>query len=150
MRRYLLDTGILVHYIRKSALYQQIEVEEGLSKDDCIPIISVITQAEILSFAIQHKWGQQKLQALQQLLSKLIILDINSGDTNLLQAYAEIDAYSKDKLPDNPLGTSAIKIGKNDVWIAATAKVANATLLTIDGSEFKSTSNNNHDQLGKI
>ncbi len=69
----------------------------------------------------------------QSLLTKIIIIDINSSDTDLLHAYSQIDAYSKGKLPGNPLGTSAINIGKNDLWIAATAIVANATLLTIDG-----------------
>ncbi|MCY7311131.1 MAG: hypothetical protein LH619_10160, partial [Chitinophagaceae bacterium] len=45
--------------------------------------------------------------------------------------YAEIDAYSKNKLPNKPQGKS-IKTGKNDLWIAATANVAGATLLTTD------------------
>jgi tRNA(fMet)-specific endonuclease VapC len=132
MRRYLLDTGILVHYIRQSNLYQQIETNENLSAVDSMPIISVATQAEIISFGIQHNWQQKKLQALQVLFTKIIIVDINSADADLLNAYAEIDAYSKGKLPNNPIVGSSIKMGKNDLWIAATAKVANAKLLTID------------------
>ncbi len=133
MRRYVLDTGILVHYARQSQLYIQIETNEGLSQPDCMPLISVASQAEIFSFAIQKNWAQSRIQSIQNLLNKIIIIDINSIDTDLIMAYAEMDAYSKGKLPGNPLGTSAIKIGKNDLWIAATAKVANATLLTIDG-----------------
>lgn len=132
MRRYLLDTGILIHYARKSMLYQQIEDAENLTHQDCLPIISVVTYGEILSFATQNNWGQAKTQAIQTLLSKLVIIDINSVDQNLLQAYSDIDAYSKNKLPGNSLGTS-VTMGKNDIWIAATAKVANATLLTVDG-----------------
>ena len=65
MRRYLLDTGILVHYARQSKLYQEIEANENLSAPDCMPIISVATQAEIISFGIQHNWGVKKLQAIQ-------------------------------------------------------------------------------------
>ncbi len=133
MRRYLLDTGILVHYARQSSLYKQIEAEEKLTDPDCMPLISVVSQAEILSFAIQRSWGTKKIQLIQSLLSKVMIIDINSGDANLIQAYAEIDAFSKGKLPGKPLGTSAISIGKNDLWIAATAKVTDAILLTIDG-----------------
>lgn len=133
MRRYLLDTGILVHYARQSPLYQLIETNEGLSKPDCIPMISVVTQAEIFSFAIQKIWGAKKIEHIQNLLTKIIIIDINSGDTSLIKAYAEIDTYSKGKLTGNPISSSAIKMGKNDLWIASTAKVANATLLTIDG-----------------
>jgi len=132
MRKYLLDTGILVHYARRSSLFQSIEDEQELTKQDCIPFISVVTLGEILSFGIQHNWGQTKIQSIKSWLSKLVILDINSNDSRLLDAYAEIDSYSKNKLPSNPLGSS-ITMGKNDLWIAATAKVANATLLTIDG-----------------
>jgi tRNA(fMet)-specific endonuclease VapC len=132
MRRYLLDTGVLVHYARRSSLYQNIEDEQGLTKQDCIPFISVVTMGEIISFGIQQNWGETKIQAIKTLLSKLIILDINSSDTQLIDAYAEIDSYSKNKLPNSILGHS-ITMGKNDLWIAATAKVAHATLITIDG-----------------
>src|SRR5579863_3628661 len=132
MRRYLLDTGILVHYARQSQLYREIEENENLSASDCLPMISIVAYGEILSFGMQNSWGSKKLLSISNLLSKLIIIDINSGDLDLLRAYAEIDAFSKNKLPDHPLGTSAITMGKNDLWIAATAKVANATLVTVD------------------
>lgn len=133
MRRYILDTGILVHYARQSPLYKKIEAEEKLTEPDCMPLISVVSHAEILSFAIQRSWGTKKIQLIQSLLSKLIVIDINSGDANLLGAYADIDAFSKGKLFEKPVGTSAITMGKNDLWIAATAKVTDSILLTIDG-----------------
>jgi len=87
---------------------------------------------EILSFGTQHNWGLAKFQSLRNLFSKLVVLDINSNDNKLLETYAEIDSYSKNKLPADKLGHS-ITMGKNDLWIAATSKVANAKLLTIDG-----------------
>jgi predicted nucleic acid-binding protein len=132
MRRYLLDTGILVHYIRRSPLYQTVEKNEKLTEQDCVPFISVVTMGEILSLAKQLNWGQDKLQLLKSLFSKLIVLDINSNDIKLLETYAEIDSYSKNKIPGNQLGRS-FTMGKNDLWIASTAKVADAILLTIDG-----------------
>jgi predicted nucleic acid-binding protein len=133
MRRYLLDTGILVHCARESELYKQIEKIEKLGADDCSPMISVASFGEILSFANQHKWGANKKQIIQKLVNKIIVIDINSGDNSLIDAYATIDAFSKGKLAGHSLGRSAINMGKNDLWIAATAKVANAKLLTIDG-----------------
>jgi tRNA(fMet)-specific endonuclease VapC len=131
MRRYLLDTNILVHYARKSPLYLNIEENENFSADDCLIMISIVTYAEILSFSMQRNWGSEKLKKIEHLLSRLIIIDINNADEILIKKYAEIDAYSKNKLPDTPLGKS-IKMGKNDLWIAATANVANAILLTTD------------------
>ena len=71
------------------------------------------------------------MKRIEQMLSILIIIDINNADEKLLKTYAEIDAYSKNKLRAKLLGKS-IKMGKNDLWIAATALVANATLLTTD------------------
>ena len=60
----------------------------------------------------------------------MVTVGINSQD--IIKKYAEIDAFSQGKLINNPLGMSARNMGKNDLWIAATASVANATLLTTD------------------
>ena len=76
--RYILDTNILLHYLRESDL------------------------------------------------SLLIDQQYNPLD------YAEIDAFSQGKLKDRPLSISARNMGKNDLWIAATASILNATLLTTD------------------
>ncbi|PSL45332.1 tRNA(fMet)-specific endonuclease VapC [Chitinophaga niastensis] len=114
-------------------MYKKIEANEKLTEQDCLPIISVVSYGEILSFAQQHNWGGKKKQEVQKFITKIIVIDINSSDASLLDAYATIDAYSKGNLPENPLAGSAIKMGKNDLWIAATAKIANAKLLTIDG-----------------
>ncbi len=59
-----------------------------------------------------------------------MITDINSKD--VIAMYGEIDAYSQDKLKFNPLGNTARNMGKNDLWIAATAVVTNSKLLTTD------------------
>jgi tRNA(fMet)-specific endonuclease VapC len=49
-------------------------------------------------------------------------VDVSSGAPELLDAYVEIDCFSKGR-----------SMGKNDLWIAATAKVTGATLVTSDG-----------------
>jgi tRNA(fMet)-specific endonuclease VapC len=89
-----------------------------------------VTIGELRSFALQRKWGQAKTQVMENLLLEFRAVDINS--TSIINCYAEIDAYSKGKLPNNPLGLSSRNMGKNDLWIAATASVLNATLLTTD------------------
>src|SRR5258708_19629332 len=97
-----------------------------------MPLISVVVYGEILSFGMQNNWGAKKLQSISTLLSKLIIIDINSGDSDLLRAYAEIDAFRKGNLPGQSLGTSAIIIRKKDLWIAETANVATASLIKVN------------------
>jgi tRNA(fMet)-specific endonuclease VapC len=53
-------------------------------------------------------------------------------DPALIKMYAEIDVYSQSQHPTLRLPTSARKMGKNDLWIAATTAIYNATLLSTD------------------
>lgn len=50
----------------------------------------------------------------------------------MTERYAEIDTFSQGKLPNKRLGMTARNMGKNDLWIASTASLLNATLLTTD------------------
>ena len=53
-----------------------------------------------------------------------------------MDAYVNIDAFSQGKTPapnGQPLNNSSRNMGKNDLWIAATAYAMNAELLTTDG-----------------
>ena len=49
-------------------------------------------------------------------------------------AYADLDAFSQCAHPSYlpPAGMTGRNMGKNDLWIAATAMLFNATLLTTD------------------
>jgi tRNA(fMet)-specific endonuclease VapC len=89
-------------------------------------------QRQLYSLAIQFGWGQNKQNALADLLREVPQIDINKEE--LFRMYAEIDSYSLGKNKSRPLpyGVVTMKMGKNDVWIAATASVLHATLLTID------------------
>lgn len=53
-----------------------------------------------------------------------------------MDKYAEIDAFSQGKLEGQKSNFSSRNMGKNDLWIAATASVQNMTLLTTD-KDFK-------------
>lgn len=118
---YLLDTNILVAYIRAGSLGRYIEDMYKLSASPYKPLISVVSVGEILSLARQFDgWGEKKLLAMNTLLKELIRVDIN--DDRILDAYAELDEFTR----------THRTIGKNDVWIAATAKVTRAVLLTTD------------------
>lgn len=63
-------------------------------------------------------------------MKQLIIADINSE--NILNRYAEIDAFSQGRLENRVSNFTARNMGKNDIWIAATASVLDAVLLTTD------------------
>lgn len=126
----LFDTNILVHYIRGSSTSQLIESRFSPFQPDNFPCISVVTVGEIKSLAIQRKWGPAKLQKLDRFLAEFVLLDINHD--LVIDRYAEIDAYSQNRLPGRPLELTARNMGKNDIWIAATASVAETILITTD------------------
>jgi len=127
---YLLDTNIILHYVRASKFSEQIDEKYNPLGRENSAIISIVSVGEIKSLAIQNKWGSRKLNQLEQLLNQFIIADINVE--MIVERYAEIDAFSQGKLPNKSVKFSARNMGKNDIWIAATASTLNIVLLTTD------------------
>lgn len=90
-----------------------------------------MTVGEVHAFALRNRWGQSKMSSLQHLFQTLDVIPV-TDDAVLINMYAEIDVYSQSKHPTLTLPTSARKMGKNDLWIAATTAVHNAVLLSTD------------------
>jgi len=136
MRNLVIDTCVLIHIVRDTTTGKN--CIDTISKLDEEPnvTISVVTKAEMESFALQHQWGIKKIEKLEKILANITIIDINHSDNTLLSQYSQIDAYSKGKgvcKKGNKLSGSARKMGKNDLWIAATASALDVTLITTDG-----------------
>lgn len=117
----LLDTNLLVHNIRQDRLWQIVEARYGLLNSPDAPIISIITEGEIRALALQFAWGAAKQQKMEALLGYFVIIPLPFSQ--VVEAYAEIDDYSR---------RNGVAMGKNDVWIAATAHITGERLLTTD------------------
>jgi tRNA(fMet)-specific endonuclease VapC len=132
MEKFVLDTGIILGYVRGVGYAEYIEKKYRLFSPPNISLISIVSKGEIYSLAVQRDWGDGKLTLLGELLRKLPVVDINNEQ--IIQRYAEIDAYSlsKDRKRPLPAGQTARVRGKNDLWIAATTSVLKAKLLTTD------------------
>ena len=126
---YLWDTNILVHYIRNSDKYAQWNDEYTFFTSPNQVFLSVISIGEIESLAYQLSWGNLRLQRLQSILNQTQTLTIYE---EIIHIYAEIDAYSQGKLLARPLNDSARNMGKNDIWLAATAHVGQFKFTTTD------------------
>ena len=128
---YLFDTNILLHLIRGSQQYGDWNEKYDFFKEGNLVLTSIVSAGEIESLAHQLNWGVAKRQKLSDVLNQTKILQINN---KIVSAYARIDAYSQNKLSNNPLptGLSARNMGKNDVWLAATAHVGSFTFVTTD------------------
>jgi tRNA(fMet)-specific endonuclease VapC len=129
MKTYLFDTNILLYFFRQDKNWDAINSTYDLSiiSDN---VVSVVNWGEILSLGTQNEWGERRMAELDRLDELFLIANIY--DEQIIHRYAEIDAFSQGKLKSNPLSVSARNMGKNDLWIAATASVLGLTLLTTD------------------
>ena len=129
---YLWDTSILIHHTRNSNLFDEINAQHHFFEAPNRSFLSIVSLGEIYSIAVQRNWGKRKRETLEHAVSMLNPLTI--AKRTVIQAYAEIDPYSQGKHPKKrlPSGMSVRNIGKNDLWIAATAYVIGSRLVTTD------------------
>lgn len=136
MKNIVIDTCVFIHIVRDTITGKKC-IEELEKYDETANIIvSVVTKAELESFIAQNNWGKPKIERLNKILEEITYIDISNADQLLIDSYTEIDAFSKRKTKDksgNLLKGSARKMGKNDLWIAATAYSLDIPLLTTDG-----------------
>ena len=117
----ILDTNILVHWLRGREPGEKLRADYGLGMRRPRPILPVVVKAEIKSLALQFGWGAEKHKALDELLRELPVADVS--------AEAVIDAYAR---LDHASITAGRPMGKTDLWIASVAAVQGATVLTTD------------------
>lgn len=127
---YLLDTNMLVVYGRATAIADKIEAEYHFFSGNHNLAISVVSLGELDSLAKQFNYGAKRKARLNKFVEAVFKIDINIQ--KIIECYGDIDAFSQGKLSANPLATSARNMGKNDLWIAATASVYNLELITTD------------------
>lgn len=122
----LFDTNILIHLAKDYSL----KLLRRVNPDNDKVFISVVTVAELKSIALQNSWGAKKMGLVDVLLDEMLVVEINE---NLIDSYAEIDAYSQCKNPsfDDYIHT-ARNMGKNDLWIASTAALLGLLFVTTD------------------
>lgn len=117
----VLDTWVLVKLLQGKELGRSIERRYHLLRRAQAPSISVVTVGEMLAFSRRADWGERRRAQLDELLNAFVIVDVNTRD--VLDAYADISTF---------LRARGRKVGHNDRWIAATAKVLEAVVLTGD------------------
>lgn len=131
---YLLDTNIIIIYSKDSKIAKKIEEEYKIFADENNLAVSIVTIAEINSLIHQLQIGGRRKTNLDIILSKIYQVDISTKD--ILQKYEEIDAYSQGRHKTMKSSFSARNMGKNDIWIAATASALQVPLITTD-KDFK-------------
>jgi tRNA(fMet)-specific endonuclease VapC len=124
----LFDTNILIAIVRAA---NHPDLIRFVNPKRSQVYISIVSEGEIRSLALQNKWGLNKIRILNRLLDEIIITDI----TNIaINTYSEIDSYSQLRNPGfekYPFNTPR-NMGKNDLWISSYAALLNLTLVTTD------------------
>ena len=128
MNRYLFDTNLLLLVLRQDARWDALQALYNF--DESFNFISVVSLGELYSIGLQNNWGIKRLIQIGQLREEFVIADIHVE--SIIQKYAEIDAFSQGKLVGKPLDITSRNMGKNDLWIAATASVLQLKFFTTD------------------
>ena len=128
--RYLLDTNIFISYSRKGVTSDRIERKYHLLRGDTELFVSIVTLGELDSFIKQNQIGLRKQSLINDLLNRCFQIDLNHQE--IISKYGDIDAFSQGKVRIPGHHFSARNMGKNDLWIAATASHYQLTLRTTD------------------
>ena len=121
---YVLDTNVLLALIRGKSLGLSIDRAFGLRANLQRHVVSVVSQAELWVLADTNSWSEAKRNAVQVMFDNLVVLPVDGQ--------ALIDAYVEISRADANWPEGARNMGKNDIWIAATALHTGLPLLTTD------------------
>ncbi len=119
----VLDTCVLIHFLRATQAGMHLSKIYGLYSRQPRPFISTVTIAEARAFAVYNGWGDKRLETVNAFLQTLIPVEISPHDQMLHQAYIDLDVASRG---------AGRRMGKNDLWIAATTRALGAVLVTTD------------------
>src|ERR1700749_3593236 len=106
----LLDTNILIRFVNGGDFELLFEAINPQNRKIYVSIVSI---GELKSIALKNSWGEKKQAVASFILDRLNILEINE---NLIDVYAEIDAFSQRRNPayvDYAFSTPR-NMGKND------------------------------------
>ena len=124
----LLDTNILIYLARDS---KRRLITEFINPNRKELYISVVSIAEVRSVALRQHWGSKKLLLIDDIITSASIIEVSQL---LINTYVEIDTYSQRQNPNfTEYAFETLRnMGKNDLWIAATAGLLGLELITTD------------------
>ena len=120
---YLLDTTVLLHWTRGKSQATVIEQQFKLMASPLRPLVCEVSLGEMMAFSRNPQWSDAQRQRMKAVHEHVTVIDIS--DRRVLEAYADLSTLAQSS------GWSIFQ-GKNDLWVAAAAKVASAHLITMD------------------
>lgn len=130
MKGYLLDTNLIIIYSRENNFSKQIEKRYRLFTGNNDLFISTVSIGELNAFIKRNNIGKRKQRKISEMLDMIDRISIEHEE--IIDKYGDIDAFSQGKLKIKGHNFSARNMGKNDIWIAATASHFDLKLITTD------------------
>ena len=120
--QYLLDTNILLAYVRGGEIGRYVERTYHLLAGPFQPLVCVVSIGEIRAIAAAqvNPWAKAKTDRMNELIGKLVVVDISEP--------AVLDGYVV-AVNRRPKG---LGVPQNDLWIASAAMATQSCLLTTD------------------
>lgn len=120
---YLLDTTVLLHWTRGKSQAAALDRQFNLLASPLRPLICAVSLGEMLAFSRNPQWSETQRQRMKAIHEHVTVIDIS--DHRVLEAYADLSTLAQSS-------NWGLFHGKNDLWVASAAQVANAHLLTMD------------------
>lgn len=127
---YLLDTNIIIIYSRNNDVSKLIEHKYRLFEDHHNLFISAVSLGEIDAIIKKLNLGKQRRNKIYEIIAEVGEIGIHFKE--IIEKYGDIDAFSQGKLKHHKGKFSSRNMGKNDIWIAATASAFEMILVTTD------------------
>jgi tRNA(fMet)-specific endonuclease VapC len=124
IRSYCLDTNIILLLLRGKDIGMTLDETFGLSSSPYLHTISIVTHGELRVLCDRNQWGRSRTIAVERALAEFVTIDIAGS--------AIVEAYRKVEEANSSFRAGHQNMGKNDVWIAATALVTGLPILTTD------------------
>lgn len=124
MPSYCLDTNIVLALVRGSDLGKKVDQAFGLISAPQFHTISIVSHGELFTLADRRNWGDTKMAVLERAVREFVTVDV--AGAKIVEAYRAVESLSA------AVPSGAIHLGKNDIWIAATAIIVEQPLITTD------------------
>jgi tRNA(fMet)-specific endonuclease VapC len=124
----LYDTNVIIYITADSSRVQR--VRSFVNPNKQAEYMSLVSFAELRSFAFQRKWEAKRLERLEAIVAEILIINLDLEE--IIEKYIEIDSFSRNMHPNYSPIKSPITMGKNDLWIASTACFYNLEFITTD------------------
>src|SRR6266536_2987955 len=121
--QYLLDTTILLHWLRDDAFAARLEQRYALSSSSLRPLICEVSLGEMLAMSRRRQWGEHRCQRLAEMERQVVAVDISNRD--VLDAYADLSTLAQSS-------GWALFHAKNDLWVGTGTQATTSHLLTTD------------------